>query len=390
MSAKNWFTIRNTAAAVEISIHDEIGAWGVSAKQFLSDLRAAPANLPIHLSLHSPGGEVLDGLAIYNSLKSRALTAPVHVKIEGLAASMASVIAMAGTTISMPRNAYMMVHNPSGFAMGDATDMRELADLLDKLKGSLLNAYESRTGLTRDELTSLMDAETWMDGTEALERGFCDHCTDDVALAALAAFDTRKFHNMPAHATPTASAAAEIAVEPPAPAPEPVTPPVEEPSAPAATETDPPVVEPAAPVEPPAPAARGFFERVAAAFSGDNALKAELESVRAGITARDTEIAALKSELEALKPKAAQFDEIEAKLKAAEAAKETVGRQAAAIAAAHGLRPDQQSSLPAPAAASPADTLAQFEAITDPGERQAFFAQHKEEINTAYIASKKQ
>lgn len=183
--SRTWFTIQNAAdaPAAEISIHDEIGAWGISAKDFLGQLKNIPAGRPLTLSLHSPGGEVFDGLAIYHALKARG---NVNVRIEGLAASMASVIAMAGTRISMPRNAYLMIHNPSGFAMGDAGDMRQLADLLDKLKGSLIAAYRDRTKKSDEDLTAMMDAETWLTGEEAVAQGFADEVTDAVALSASA------------------------------------------------------------------------------------------------------------------------------------------------------------------------------------------------------------
>lgn len=183
--SRTWFTITNAAdaPAAEISIHDEIGAWGISAKDFLGQLKNIPAGRPLTLSLHSPGGEVFDGLAIYHALKARG---NVSVRIEGLAASMASVIAMAGTHISMPRNAYLMIHNPSGFAMGDAGDMRQLADLLDKLKGSLIAAYRDRTKKSDEDLTAMMDAETWLTGEEAVAQGFADEVTDAVALSASA------------------------------------------------------------------------------------------------------------------------------------------------------------------------------------------------------------
>lgn len=188
---KTWFTIRNAATAdapAEISIHDEIGSWGVSAKDFLAQLRSIAAATPINLSIHSPGGEVFDGLAIYHALKARG---NVTVRIEGLAASMASVIAMAGTRIEMPRNAFLMIHNPSGFAMGDAADMRQLADLLDKIKSSLVAAYRDRTKKTDEDIMDMMDAETWLTGEEAVEHGFADATTDEVALSA-SAFKTAR------------------------------------------------------------------------------------------------------------------------------------------------------------------------------------------------------
>ena len=190
MTRKTWFTITNAAdaAAAEVSIHDEIGSWGVSARDFLKELRAIASEKPINLSIHSPGGEVFDGLAIYHALKARG---NVTVRIEGLAASMASVIAMAGTRIEMPRNAFLMIHNPSGFAMGDAADMRQLADLLDKIKSSLVAAYRDRTKKTDEDIMDMMDAETWLTGEEAVEHGFADATTDEVALSA-SAFKTSR------------------------------------------------------------------------------------------------------------------------------------------------------------------------------------------------------
>lgn len=188
--SRTWFKITNSvdAPTAEVSIHDEIGAWGITAKDFLAELKNIPAGRPLTLSLHSPGGEVFDGLAIYHALKARG---NVNVRIEGLAASMASVIAMAGTRIEMPRNAFMMIHNPSGFAVGDSADMRQLADLLDKLKGSLIAAYRDRTKKSDEDLAAMMDAETWLTGEEAVEHGFADATTDAVALSA-SAFKTAR------------------------------------------------------------------------------------------------------------------------------------------------------------------------------------------------------
>lgn len=182
---KTWFNITNAAdaPAAEISIHDEIGSWGVTAREFIKELRTIASQKPINLSLHSPGGEVFDGLAIYHALKARG---NVTVRIEGLAASMASVIAMAGTRIEMPRNAFLMIHNPSGLAVGDSSDMRQLADLLDKIKGSLLAAYRERTKKSDEDLIAMMDAETWLTGEEAVAQGFADATTDAVALSATA------------------------------------------------------------------------------------------------------------------------------------------------------------------------------------------------------------
>ena len=134
---RTWYSMQaaaNAPTTAEISIFDEIGMWGVTAKQFISDLKALGDVKDITLSLNSPGGSVFDGLAIYNALRSSG--ANVTVKVMGIAASIASVIAMAGKKIVMPENTFMMVHNPWSFAIGNANDMREMADVLDKLGDS--------------------------------------------------------------------------------------------------------------------------------------------------------------------------------------------------------------------------------------------------------------
>ena len=385
--SRTWFTIRNAAdaPAAEISIHDEIGAWGVSAKDFLSQLKGIPASRPLTLSLHSPGGEVFDGLAIYHALKARG---NVNVRIEGLAASMASVIAMAGQHIEMPRNAYLMIHNPSGFAMGDSSDMRQLADLLDKLKGSLIAAYRDRTQKSDEDLIAMMDAETWLTGEEAVAHGFADAVTDVVALSASAFKGTRLtaslahppaalFDSRASDMADNITPAAEIEpVDPPAPE----SPAVEPPAPAAEPET------PAAPVEPTAPEAKGFFDRILATLSGDAAIKAELVTVRAALATREGEVATLTTQLTAATAKAAQFDALVAKVTQLEAEAKTTGQAAAEIAASHGLKPEQLAALPPPGEAV-GSLLDQFEAITDPAARQAFYNKHKSALTTAAKAA---
>lgn len=183
---KNWFKISakaNTPDA-EISIYDEIGAWGVTAKDFIGELRNVKAQ-SITLSINSPGGSVFDALAIYNALRQHE--ASVTVKVMGVAASAASLIAMAGDKIIMPENAFMMIHNPINFAYGNAEDMREMADILDKIGASLVATYVARTGLPEDEVKALLDAETWLNAEEAVEKGFADEM--EAALKVAASFD---------------------------------------------------------------------------------------------------------------------------------------------------------------------------------------------------------
>ena len=172
----------NAPTTAEISIFDEIGMWGVTAKQFISDLKALGDVKDITLSLNSPGGSVFDGLAIYNALRSSG--ANVTVKVMGIAASIASVIAMAGKKIVMPEDTFMMVHNPWSFAIGNANDMREMADVLDKLGESLVGTYVSRTGKSAEAVKALLDAETYLTAAEAVDLGFADEMIPNVSAKA--------------------------------------------------------------------------------------------------------------------------------------------------------------------------------------------------------------
>jgi ATP-dependent Clp protease, protease subunit len=190
---KSWYTIRARASGTEVLIYDEIGAYGVSAKGFLAELGALPDDAAIDLRLNSPGGSVFDAVAIYNALKRHA--GDITVWIDGIAASAASYIAMAGDTIIMPENAFLMIHDPSGLVMGTADDMRSTAEALDKVKGSLIQGYAAKSGKPDDEIAALMAAETWLDAKDALDLGFIDRIAEPLKLAA--SFDVARFRNAP-------------------------------------------------------------------------------------------------------------------------------------------------------------------------------------------------
>jgi ATP-dependent Clp endopeptidase proteolytic subunit ClpP len=193
---KNWYSIKNRASGVlDISLHDEVGMWGISAQEFLNDLSANSDANVINLSIHSPGGSVLDGLAIYNSLKSHP--AKVYGHVEGIAASAASFILMAADVITMPEDAFIMIHNAHGGAIGDADYLREVAEVIDKMQSTVVNIYERRTGLDRDEIEAMMKVETWMSASEALEKGFTDNITDALGVAAKATGFAKHFKSMP-------------------------------------------------------------------------------------------------------------------------------------------------------------------------------------------------
>ena len=190
---QTWYTIRARASGAEVLIYDEIGAYGVSAKGFLAELGALPDDASIDLRLNSPGGSVFDAVAIYNALSRHAGT--ITVWIDGIAASAASYIAMAGDEIVMPENAFLMIHDPSGIVMGTAVDMREMAGTLDKIAASMTRGYAAKSGKPDTEIAALMAAETWFDAKDALDLGLATRMAEPVRIAAR--FDIAGFRNAP-------------------------------------------------------------------------------------------------------------------------------------------------------------------------------------------------
>ena len=191
---KQWYTFKNQSGAPpELFIFDTIDDWyGVSAQSVVEQIKAIDAP-DINVRINSPGGMVFEGIAIYNAL--RLHKANVHVSIEGLAASIASVIAMAGDTITMAENAMLMIHNPYGWATGDAEAMRKTADVMDKIADSIAVSYTARTGKSLEEMKAIMTDETWYSAAEALEAGLVDQI--DTPIQAAASFDLTLFKNTP-------------------------------------------------------------------------------------------------------------------------------------------------------------------------------------------------
>ena len=142
----------------------------VTPAMFKEELFAG--NGPILLHINSPGGDCIAASQIYTMLMD--YPHDITVQIDGMAASAASVIAMAGTKVCMSPTSMMMIHNPFTCAMGDSDEMRKAIQLLDEVKESIINAYEIKTGLSRTKLSHLMDSETWMNALKAKELGFCD------------------------------------------------------------------------------------------------------------------------------------------------------------------------------------------------------------------------
>lgn len=182
--------------AAEIFLYDEIGGGffgGISAKQFADDLKDLGKVDTINVRINSPGGDVFEGIAIFNQLKRHP--ANVIIDIDGLAASIASIVAMAGDQINMAKNAMIMIHEPFAISAGTAADFRRQADLMDTVKGTLVKTYADRTGMDEGELSDLLAAETWMTAEDAKANGFVDTVTEDLQMAAR--FDLSHFRNPP-------------------------------------------------------------------------------------------------------------------------------------------------------------------------------------------------
>lgn len=224
---KHWYLIKNAAGdggkPAEVAILDEIGFWGVTAKDFERDLKAITADT-INVSINSPGGSVFEGMAMFSML--RASGKVVNTNVLGIAASIASVILQAtanGGKRTMPSNAMVMVHSAWSVAVGNAEEMREQAEVLDKIDGVLAGIYMKASGKSEDEVRSWMATDTFLTADEALASGLIDEVVEPVEVSAC--FDLDK---LPAKARAVYASAmkpkAQQEPEPkadPAPEPEP-------------------------------------------------------------------------------------------------------------------------------------------------------------------------
>ena len=206
MAKSSWFEISNSTAleprneggrVARVDIMGPIGGWDVSGSEFLRELKDLGDVDSIDLRIHSPGGSVLDGWAIANGIKNH----PAHVvaRVEGLAASMGSVVLMSADEIEVPQNAYVMIHNVSGGAFGEADELESMAALMRKLQDDVTDFYANATGKDREEIAEMMAAETWMNGEDAVEHGFATRVLEPVKAAACADLETlvSKFENVP-------------------------------------------------------------------------------------------------------------------------------------------------------------------------------------------------
>jgi len=194
----NGLRIENKNEEATVYLFDEISWFGVSADKFVKELQNITAGT-IHVRINSPGGSVFDGTAIYNALKQHSARVIIHV--DGLAASIASVIVMAGDEVVMGEGSYLMVHEPWSIMIGTADDFRQEADLLDKVGGTISGIYQGKTGKDAQEINDMMAAETWLTADEAVAMGFADRvdkgASDGKKAQAKNLFDLSVFANVP-------------------------------------------------------------------------------------------------------------------------------------------------------------------------------------------------
>lgn len=203
---KKFWEIKATANSDdtgEIYIYGDIVSYkwddaDVTAADFAKDLNALGDIKTLNIYINSYGGSVFQGQAVYSILKRHS--AEKNVYVDGIAASIASLIATAGDNIYMPENAMMMIHNPWGFAMGNAQEMRQMADSLDKIRKAMIPAYLNKTGekLTEDKLVELLDAESWLTAQECYDYGLCDKLLEEKKIAASVSTEMlEKYKNVP-------------------------------------------------------------------------------------------------------------------------------------------------------------------------------------------------
>ena len=386
--AKHWFEISNSAdleprneggRVARVDIMGPIGGWDVSGSEFLRELKDLGDVDSIDLRIHSPGGSVLDGWAIANGIKNH----PAHVvaRVEGLAASMGSVVLMSADEIEVPQNAYVMIHNVSGGAFGEAEELESMAALMRKLQDDVTDFYANATGKDREEIAEMMAAETWMNGEDAVEHGFATRVLEPVKAAACADLETlvSKFENVP-------EAVLELQAEEPALEEDQVeeVEALEEDQAQesddqeaAEIEADQEEIEKELQDEVEAKAELSTWGRILAALSGDNsadnhgessakAALARADKLEAELSGRVNELEKIQDELEILR---AENKELESCALTVESRLIECGFDFA-----------EASDLPAPNANKIGNVLETYLAMQPGQERREFFAKNRKEI----------
>lgn len=174
-AGKPWYHIEAKSDEADVWLMDEIGGWGVTAQSFVNEILALGDVKRMTLHINSPGGDVFDGIAIRNVLRDH--DAHVTARIEGIAASAASFIALAGDEVEIAPQAQVMIHDASAWIYGNADEMRQLSELLDRTSQSIAEMYAEKAGGSATEWRDKMRAETWYMGEEAVDAGLCDRCT---------------------------------------------------------------------------------------------------------------------------------------------------------------------------------------------------------------------
>ena len=188
---RKWYEINNSVDVTDVYLFNDIGTFGVSAQSFVEEIKEyEDKELAIHIN--SLGGEVFDGMAIYSIIQRRKAKTTVY--IEGIAASIASVIALAADEVIMSENSLLMIHNAWGGTQGDASEMRKQADVLDKISNEIAEIYVKKTHLPYDEIVRMMSEETWLTAEEAVALGFVDSISEPIKVAAK--YDVSKFKNI--------------------------------------------------------------------------------------------------------------------------------------------------------------------------------------------------
>ena len=182
------------AEANELYIYGAIGDWfdELEGKQLVDKINSYEGDLTIHIN--SPGGNVFDGIAVHSAIKARK--GNTKIVVDGIAASIASVIVMAGDEIVMAEGSFLMIHNAWTLAIGDSVEMRKMADTLEKVSGEIRGFYQRKTGQPAEALQKMMDAETWLTAKEAKEQNFADQILEDSAEID-ASLDLSPFNNVP-------------------------------------------------------------------------------------------------------------------------------------------------------------------------------------------------
>lgn len=182
--AQKWLDVRNVSDdSADLYLYDVIGdSWIQTDSASVVREIVAIKSAKINVHINSPGGSVFDGVAIYNALRNHSAEVTTHV--DGLAASIASIIALAGDNIVIAENAMMMIHNPWSYAAGESKDFRKMADALDQIREALITTYTSKTGKSREVVGAAMDAETWFTASEARDYGLVDSVVGGQRIAA--------------------------------------------------------------------------------------------------------------------------------------------------------------------------------------------------------------